>query len=135
NAKEAGVTIEVKKLDAGVFYGDDYLKWTLAQDYWGSRNYLPQTTLITSPTAPYNETHWKHAEWKAIVDEAFRTVDDTKRNELVGKAMEIEYNEGGLLVWQFNILLDAYSKKLGGVIADSWGQSACKNRYNLMYFV
>ena len=34
-----------------------------------------------------------------------------------------------------NILLDAYSNKLTGVIADSWGQSACKNRYNLMSFV
>jgi hypothetical protein len=32
------------------------------------------------------------------------------------------------------VLLDAYSNKLGGVIPDSWGQSACKNRYNLMYF-
>ena len=133
-AKLAGVTIEVKKLDAAIFYGDNYGQWTLAQDYWGTRNYLPQTTLITQPKAPYNETHWKDAEWQAIVDEAFRTVDETKRNELVGAANKIEYDRGGLLVWQSNVLLDAYSNKLGGVIADTWGQSACKNRYNLMYF-
>ena len=133
-AKLAGVTVKVKKLDANVFYGDNYSKWILAQDYWGTRNYLPQTTLITTPNAPYNETHWKDAEWQKIIDEAFRTVDDAKRNELVAAAENIEYERGGLLVWQSNILLDAYSNKLGGVIPDSWGQSACKNRYNLMYF-
>jgi hypothetical protein len=37
-------------------------------------------------------------------------------------------------VWEYNILLDAYNTKLAGLIPDSWGQSACKNRYNLMYF-
>ncbi len=134
HAKTAGVNIEVKKVDANTFYGDNYLKWILAQDYWGTRNYLPQTTLITTPQAPYNETHWKDDEWQAIIDEAFRTVDDAKRNELVSRAQTIEHERGGLLIWQGNILLDAYSNKLGGVIPDTWGQSACKNRYNLMYF-
>ena len=133
-AKGAGVTVNVKQVDPGVFFGEDYLKWTFAQDYWGSRNYLAQTTLSTSPKAPYNETHWKDAEWQKIVDEAFKTVDDAKRNELVAAAETIEYERGGYLIWQFNTLLDAYSNKLGGVIADTWGQSACKNRYNLMYF-
>ena len=133
-AKGAGVTVNVKQVDPGVFFGEDYLQWTFSQDYWGTRNYLAQTTLCTSPGAPYNETHWKDAEWQKIVDEAFQTVDDTKRNELVAAAQKIEYDRGGLLIWQFNTLLDAYNTKLAGVIPDTWGQSACKNRYNLMYF-
>jgi peptide/nickel transport system substrate-binding protein len=133
-AKGAGVTVQLKQLDPSVFYGAQYLKWTFAQDYWGTRNYLAQTQLCSSPNAPYNETHWKDAEWQKIVDEAFKTVDETKRNELVAAAEKIEYERGGFLVWQFNTLLDGYSDKLGGVIPDTWGQSACKNRYNLMYF-
>jgi len=133
-AKGAGVTVQVKKVNADLFYGDDYLKWTFAQDYWGTRNYLAQTTLSTSPTAPYNECRWKDDEWQAIVDEAFVTVDEAKRNELVAAAQTIEYERGGYIVWQCNTLLDAYRTTLGGVIPDTWGQSACKNRYNLMYF-
>ncbi len=132
-AKGAGVTINVNKVDAGIFFGDDYLQWDFAQDYWGSRNYLAQTTLSTQPTAPYNETHWQDDEWQALVDEAFMTSDDAKRNDLVRQAQTIEYERGGLIVWQFNVLLDAYHNNLGGVIPDTWGQSACKNRYNLMY--
>jgi len=133
-AKGAGVTVNVKKVDGNKFYGDQYLKWPFAQDYWGTRNYLAQTTLSTSIKAPYNECGWKDAKWQAIVDEAFKTADETKRNELVSQAETIEYNSGGYIVWEYNILLDAYSTKLAGVIPDSWGQSASKSRYNLMYF-
>jgi peptide/nickel transport system substrate-binding protein len=126
--------VNINNVDPSVMYGNQYLKWTFAQDYWGTRNYLAQTQLCSQPKAPYNECHWKNAAWQKIVNEAFRTVNDTKRNELVAEAEKIEYDSGGFLVWQFNTLLDGYSNKLGGVIPDTWGQSACKNRYNLMYF-
>ena len=132
-AKAAGVTVNVKKVDPNAFW-DGYGTYVFSQDYWGTRNFLAQTTLSTQPNAPYNESHWKDAEWQALVDEAFKTSDETKRNELVKQAMTIEYERGGYIVWQHNVLLDAYSNKLTGVIPDTWGQSACKNRYNLMYF-
>src|SRR3954470_3966966 len=35
-AKAAGVTINVKILDSGAFYGDQYLKWPMSTDFWGS---------------------------------------------------------------------------------------------------
>ena len=39
-AKAAGVTVNLNKVDPSVFYGDNYLKWTFAQDFWATRNYL-----------------------------------------------------------------------------------------------
>jgi peptide/nickel transport system substrate-binding protein len=36
-AKGAGVTISVRKVDPGTYYGDNYLKWRFAQDYWFTR--------------------------------------------------------------------------------------------------
>ena len=135
-AKAAGVTINVKQVDPSVFYGDDYLKWTFAMDFWATRNYLPQTSVGTMPGAPYNETHWDDPKWIAIVEEAMKTVDDTKRNELIAEANTIEYNSGGNIVWAFNNLLDGYSDKLGGVIPDTWGaEAANKARFNLVFFV
>ena len=84
----------------------------------------------------YNETHWDDPKWVALVEEAMKTVDDAKRNELITEASTIEYNSGGYIVWPFNILLDAYSDKLAGVVADTWGaEAANKGRFNLMYFV
>ena len=41
-ARLAGVTVRLNKADANVFYGDRYLSWNFAQDFWNTRNYIPQ---------------------------------------------------------------------------------------------
>ena len=135
-AKGAGVSVKVKQVDPSVFYGDDYTKWVFAMDFWGYRNYLPQASLGSTKTAPWNETHWgTDPKWSSLYEEAMRTVDDTKRNELIREMETIEYDTGGYIIYQFNILLDAYSDKLGGVVADNWGaEGANKCRFNLVYF-
>lgn len=133
-AKGANVNVTVKKVDSSVFYGDQYLKWTFAMDFWGTRNYLPQATIGTVPTAAYNETHWKNAQWQALVEEAMRTTDETKRNELVGQAATIEYNEGGLIIPSFNVLVDGVSNKLGGIVHNVTGLSAILFTYYPVYF-
>ncbi len=134
-AKGAGVKVNVKKIDSGVFYGDDYLSYTFSQDFWYTRNYLGQTSQGTLPNAPYNETHWKNDAWQAIVEEAFKTGDRTRRNELIGEAQTIEHNEGGLIVWAFNNQVDAYSNKIGGVVPDRGGVPLSSFHFNNFYFV
>jgi len=133
-AKGAGVTVNVNKVDPSVFYGEQFTQWDFALDSWGTRPYLAQTMLATMPGAPWSETHWENDEWYAIVREAMATGDEDKRNELIGQAQTIEYNEGGYIIWSFATLLDAYSDKLGGLVPDVWHLSASRWRYNLMYF-
>lgn len=120
-AQAAGVTVNVKKVDPGVFYGDQYLKWTFAQDFWFTRDYLPQTAAGSVQAAPYNETHWSDPEWTRIVNEANATVDETKRCELIKKAQQIEYDRGGYLIWGFPNSVDAHSSKVQGLVADKSG--------------
>ena len=48
-AKAAGVTVNIKKTDSGVFYGEDYLTWPFAQDFWATRTFLAQTSQGTMP--------------------------------------------------------------------------------------
>ncbi len=110
-AKAAGVTVKLKKVDAGVFYGEDYLTWPFAQDFWATRSFLAQASQGTMPDAPYNETHWENAEWLSLVQQAFKTVDDAERNALIAQAQEIEYNEGGYIVWSWRNQIDAYSRR------------------------
>ncbi len=33
-AKGAGVTVNVNKVDSSVIFGEQYMKWTFAQDFW-----------------------------------------------------------------------------------------------------
>ena len=60
------------------FYGKDYLSWPFAQDFWATRGFLQQASQGTMAKAPYNETHWKNAEWPSLVDQAWKTVDDDR---------------------------------------------------------
>jgi peptide/nickel transport system substrate-binding protein len=135
-AKGAGVNVKVVKHDSNVFYGDQYLQWVFAMDYWGTRNYLAQTSMGEVEGAPYNETHWPgpYQEWQKLVDEAWRTVDDVKRNELITEAATFEHDNGGLILWSFNVLTDGYSDKLGGLVHDVFQSSAMGFRYHLVYF-
>ena len=132
-AKSCGVKVTVNKVDPSVFYGEDYLSWPFAQDFWYTRNFLAQAGACTLPTAPYNETHWTHEKWQALVEEAFRTIDETKRNELIAEAQTIEHEEGGYIIWAFNDQVDAYNQKIGGVAADKQGTPLAGFRFNKWY--
>jgi peptide/nickel transport system substrate-binding protein len=134
-AKAAGVTVNVKKTDSGVFYGEDYLSWPFAQDFWYTRNYLAQAGQCTMPGAPYNETHWENAEWLAIVKEAFATVDEAARNELIGQAQTMEYELGGYIIWAFRNQVDAYSAKISGMNQDRLGFPLGRFLFKDVYFV
>jgi len=113
-AKGAGVTINVRKVDTGTFYGDNYLQWTFAQDFWVTRTYLSQVAQHALPDSPFNETHWKDPEFLDLISRARAELDDAKRADLLKQAQEIEYERGGLIIWAFNNQLDAYSDTVGG---------------------
>jgi peptide/nickel transport system substrate-binding protein len=138
-AEGAGITVQVDNVTGDVFWGDQYLKWPFAMDQWGTRGYLAQASMGTVPGALYDETHWgkSRPDYMKLVDEAFRTTDDAKRNELVAEASTMEYNDGGYLIYSFEKIVDAYSPKIAGALADfsGIGMSACCGRYRTVYFV
>jgi peptide/nickel transport system substrate-binding protein len=114
-ARAAGVRINVKELDSGAFYGDQYLKWVLSTDFWGTRNYLSQVSSGSLPTAPFNETHWANPRFIKLYKEALATVNRKKRRELEFEMQKMEHDSGGYLIWGFSSLIDGYSSKVKGL--------------------
>ncbi len=115
-AKAAGVDVKVTK--KAPFYDDQYLQYTFAQDFWNTRNYIPQAVVGTFPPdegGTYNETHWDNAEHRGLVNQAAQELDDTKRADLLHQAQEIEYNEGGLIIWGFRQQVDGYGPNVKGL--------------------
>jgi peptide/nickel transport system substrate-binding protein len=118
-AKDAGVKVNVKVLDGGTFYGDQYLKWTFSSDFWGTRNFLPQVSNGSIHGAPYNETHWPPASgpgsnYASLYKQALAEVDESKRCDVIHEMQSIEYNYGGYIIPFFNDLVDSYSTKVAG---------------------
>ena len=120
-AKGAGVDVKVRKVDSGTFYGDNYLKWTFAQDFWASRVYLSQVAQGDLPDSPFNETHWNDPKFLDLIQQARAEVDDGKRADILHEAQTMQYEEGGYIVQYFSNIIDAYSAKLGGFVEAKCG--------------
>jgi peptide/nickel transport system substrate-binding protein len=115
-ASGAGVNVQLRKVDTGTFYGPNYLKWPFAQDFWATREYLPQVAQGSLPNSPYNECHWADPSFIKLIGQARATLDETKRNQILQEAEKIEYDSGGYIIPYFSNQIDAYSAKLGGFV-------------------
>jgi peptide/nickel transport system substrate-binding protein len=115
-AKGAGVTVKVRRVDSGTFYGDNYMKWPFAQDFWASRVYLAQVAQGDLPNSPFNETHWGEGKFESLINQARGEVDDAKRAEILHEAQKMQYDEGGYIIPYFSNIIDAYSSKVGGFV-------------------
>ncbi|MFN6120208.1 MAG: ABC transporter substrate-binding protein [Actinomycetes bacterium] len=117
-AKDAGVTVNVKVLDGGTYWGDEYTKRTFATSFWGTRPYLNQVAAGSLNDAVYPETHWPPAEhkeqWDAWYAEALAETDEAKRFEIIQQMQTLEYEEGGNIIWGFNNLIDATATYVKG---------------------
>jgi peptide/nickel transport system substrate-binding protein len=117
-ANAAGITVRVRPVDSGEFYGKQYLSWAFAQDYWYTRNYLPQVAQGSLPNAPYNECHWNDPDFNSVIAGARAELDAGRRTRLLQDAQQIEYDRGGYLVWGFKNQVDAFSSKVTGFVPD-----------------
>jgi peptide/nickel transport system substrate-binding protein len=115
-AQAAGVKVSLRKLDTGTFYGPNYLKWAFAQDFWATREYLPQVAQGSLPSSPFNETHWGAGKFSTLINQARAELDATKRTTILREAESMEYNTGGYIIPYFSNQIDAYSSKWGGFV-------------------
>lgn len=120
-ASGAGVKVNVQKVDSAAFFGTNYLKWTFAQDFWITRNYLPQVSQGGLPASPFNETHWADPTFQKLIQQARATLDPHSRTQLLGEAQKIEYDSGGYIIPYFSNQIDAYSSKLTGFVPSKTG--------------
>lgn len=121
-AKGAGVKVKVRKVDSGTFYGDNYLKWGFAQDFWATRVYLTQVAQGDLPESPFNETHWPpDAKFTDLIKQARGEADDAKRADILHEAQTMQYEEGGYIIQYFSNIIDAHSATLGGFVEAKCG--------------
>jgi peptide/nickel transport system substrate-binding protein len=117
-AKGAGADVKVRVVDSGVFYGKDYLSWVFAEDYWYTRNYLPQVAQGSLSDAPFNECHWNDPNFVSLVAKARSELNAEKRTQLLKEAQRLEYDNGGYIIWGFKNQIDAYTSKVTGFVPD-----------------
>jgi peptide/nickel transport system substrate-binding protein len=120
-AKQAGVTVNLKKVTVSDFYGPQYLKWVFAQDFSFFQYYLPSVAQFFVPSGPYNETHYDNPDYTKLFEQALKTVDEGARTDIVHQMMQIDYDDGGYIIPLFPPVIDGVSSQVHGVAPTKTG--------------
>ena len=121
-AAEAGIRVKIRRVDATTFFGDEYLQWDFAQDFWYTRDFLPQVISSCIEESPFNETHWDQPAFNKIFDKVRAIPKVEKRRDLEHELQKILYDEGGYIIWGFANQVDAFQKYVGGLVKNSTGR-------------
>lgn len=115
-AAKAGVTVNVNSMDPPTYLAK-YTEWPFGVDFF-TTDHLGLIRLLMLPDASFNLAHWNDAEYVALSQQMFAEPDQAKRAELLTQMREIEYDRGGLIVWGWVTVPNAYSEKVQGLETD-----------------
>jgi peptide/nickel transport system substrate-binding protein len=121
-ARAAGVTITLKTVPPGTFFGPGYLQWTFAQDFYSYAPYLAQVTLSMLPSSPWDETHFASPAYGRLYAQANATTSGPLRAQIVRDMQQTDFTQGGYIIPAFIDTLDAYSTKITGYAPSRLGQ-------------
>lgn len=117
-AKLAGVTIQVKKIDTPTFNGPRKNDWTMSTGGSLGQPFLSQATSQDGPTSSSNRTRFNNPRFNELYFAAQAQPNVELRKPLIHEAQQIQHDEGGLLIWGFSNFLDGYSDRVGGLSAE-----------------
>lgn len=111
-AKEAGLTVKLRKWPTDQYYTKAYAHYPFAMTNWGGRPLSSQIALAYLKTSIYNETKWVRPEFDALIEKAFATPDIDQRKSVMADAQQILFDQGATVIWGFLPNIDAVSKKV-----------------------
>jgi peptide/nickel transport system substrate-binding protein len=116
-ATAAGVKINLKQEPASSYYNPSilYLKMAFAQTQWAVPSIKFFYLQSLAANAPYNETHWKSASFNNLLFKAIGELDKNKAQQLWNQVQQIQWNEGGYLLWTNADWVDGLSTKVRGL--------------------
>jgi peptide/nickel transport system substrate-binding protein len=132
-AADAGITVKIRKVDATTFFGDEYLKWDFAQDFWYTRDFMPQVISSCIKESPFNETHWDEPEFNKLFDKARAIPDPADRRDMEHELQKMLYDEGGYIIWGFANQVDAFQKYVGGLVPNATGRPLSGWRFDRVW--
>ena len=122
HAKAAGIEINVIREPNDSYWNDVWLKKPWCASYWSGRptvDWMMTTTYAKG--AAWNETLWANERFNELLVTARGETDDKKRAAMYAEMQQLLHDDGGVIVFVFNNIVEAYSKRLAhGTIAPNW---------------
>jgi peptide/nickel transport system substrate-binding protein len=122
-AKDAGVTIDIKKEPANAYFDSSllYTKLDFAQSNWIIASLAQFYTQALLSDAVWNETHWRDEAFDKLVQDAQAATDDETATELWRQAQQVQFDQGGYIVWSNTNNVDGLANNVRGLLPSSFG--------------
>jgi peptide/nickel transport system substrate-binding protein len=116
-ATAAGVKINLKQEPASSYYNPSilYLKMAFAQTQWAVPSIKFFYLQSLAANAPYNETHWHSTSFNNLLFKAIGELDKTKAQQYWNQIQQIQWTQGGYLLWTNADWVDGLSTKVRGL--------------------
>jgi peptide/nickel transport system substrate-binding protein len=126
-AKAGGVNVVVKTDPVSSYFNPSllYLKMPLAQSLWQAVSLATFYGPAMLKNAPYDETHWKSAEFDRQCAAAIATSDHAEATERWLIPQKVQYDQGGYIGWANTNWVDGLSKRLRGVVGNPFWNLGC----------
>ena len=114
---EAGVTLTIEEIPPDAFFSDfaRILSTPLQTMYFVNRPPTVHLPSFLGSTATFNPTAFATPEFDEALMAAQSTVDEAARDEHLLRAQEIEWADGGTIMWGYSPLINAYSPNVTNV--------------------
>jgi peptide/nickel transport system substrate-binding protein len=120
-AQAAGIKLNLITQDATTYFSNYYAKVSLGMSFWATEDYLLDAQQSTAKGAPYNELHQNNPRWTRLYNEGLKTLDTSKRNEIIRELMRLDYDQGGYLIPVFYPGIEGMTTKVNGDLPNITG--------------
>jgi peptide/nickel transport system substrate-binding protein len=114
--------VNVKKEAANAYFDTNklYTKIDFGQSFWtvSSVGLWYEQALLSD--AVWNETHWRDPEFDELVRAAQGAPDEATATDLWNQVQQIQYDEGGYIVWANVSIVDAAANHVKGLVPSAF---------------
>ena len=112
----------MKKEAANAYFDTSklYTKMAFAQSFWtfGSLSLFYEQALLSD--AVWNETHYRDPAFDKLIRDAQAAADETEAKALWQQVQQVQYDQGGYIVWANGELLDGVNNDVRGLTPNGW---------------
>lgn len=114
---DIGVTVNVTEIDPGTWFSDLEGLYESQIITWYAANQPPLAGLDTwlGEENPFNYTGWAPEEYTQLVAEARASTDESERDTAVEQMQQLQWDDGGYVVWGYRNQLSGAVEGLEGV--------------------
>jgi peptide/nickel transport system substrate-binding protein len=117
SAASAGLNLKVQRAPVDGYWNNVWMKTPFCMSNWGGRaSAIQMFGTAYQSDAPWNDMHWRRADFDKLLAGSRSTLDPAKRRQLVWAMQEMVHREGGTLIPVFKDRIEAHGTKVKGLV-------------------